>query len=47
MFTAVYDCGDSNDGHLVEKYAILAFGSPTEGPVQKIDALFISHFDSD
>ena len=47
MFTAVYDCGDSNDGHIVEKYAILAFGSPTEGPVQKIDALFISHFDSD
>lgn len=47
MFTAVYDCGDSNDGHLVEKYAVLAFGLPTEGPVQKIDALFISHFDSD
>ena len=47
MFTTVYDCGDSNFGLQGKTYAIAEFGSPTEGPVQKIDALFISHFDSD
>lgn len=46
VLTAVYDCGDSNGGALVKKYAHKEFGMPEE-PIEYIDLLFISHFDTD
>ena len=46
ILTAVYDCGDSHGGSLVQEYANQEFNSPTE-PKEKIDILFISHFDQD
>ncbi len=46
MLTAVYDCGDSNAGALIKMYAQKEFGKPEE-PVEHIDLLFISHFDTD
>ena len=45
-FTAVYDCGDSKAGELVKKFASQEFG-PESAPTEKIDILFISHFDKD
>ena len=44
--TIVYDCGDSYSGKQVEHYSSQEFG-PKESPNEKIDILFISHFDSD
>ncbi len=46
-FIAVYDCGDSAKGTLVHKYAQQEFGKTEDGFREKIDILFISHFDSD
>ena len=46
ILTAVYDCGDSHGGAIVQKYADQEFNSPTE-PNEKIGILFISHFDHD
>ena len=46
ILTVVYDCGDSHGGSLVQEYADQEFNSPT-GPKEKIDILFISHFDQD
>lgn len=46
VLTAVYDCGDSNNGALVNKYALQEF-IPEDGPKETIDLLFISHFDED
>lgn len=43
---AVYDCGDSAKGALVQKYAQQEFGK-TDNDYRIIDVLFISHFDSD
>lgn len=46
-YIAVYDCGDSQNGSLVQKYALQAFSKPFEDEDEKIDLLFISHFDDD
>lgn len=46
-FIVVYDCGDSANGTLVQKYAQQEFGKTEVGYREKIDILFISHFDSD
>ena len=46
-FIAVYDCGDSANGVLVQKYAQQAFGKADDDYRVRIDILFISHFDSD
>lgn len=46
IFTAVYDCGDSNNGNLVKQFVSSEF-SPNSAPAEKIDILFISHFDKD
>lgn len=46
VLTAVYDCGDSNGGLLVKQYAEQEFGN-SNGNVEHIDLLFISHFDTD
>ena len=46
VFTAVYDCGDSDAGKLVKLFASQEFG-PDTAPTEKIDILFISHFDKD
>ncbi len=46
VLTAVYDCGDSSRGKLVERYTLQEFGNQA-APIEKIDLLFISHFDSD
>ena len=44
VMTAVYDCGDSNGGNTVQGFAQTEFGTDQN---EKIDILFISHFDSD
>lgn len=46
-FIAVYDCGDSAKGAMVQKCAQQEFGGTEDGYREKIDVLFISHFDSD
>lgn len=46
VFTAVYDCGDSDGGKSVQKFALSEFG-PDTAPTERIDILFISHFDKD
>ena len=44
VMTAVYDCGDSKGGKIVQSFAQNEFAAD---PNDKIDILFISHFDSD
>lgn len=46
VFTAVYDCGDSNNGNLIKQFASLEFG-PSSAPTERIDILFLSHLDKD
>ena len=47
VLTAVYDCGDSNSGHEVEKNALQEFGTADDEGREKVDMLFISHLDDD
>ena len=47
ILPAVYDCGDSNSGHEVEKFALQEFGATDNEEREKVDILFISHFDDD
>lgn len=47
VMTAVYDCGDSNLGTIVDMYAKQEFGQPNDEGRETIDILFISHFDDD